>query len=348
VQSSLAEADLALIHALQVAPRIGWAAAAPVLGTSPARLAERWERLRRGGLAWVTAYPALVSGVEATAWVEVDCRPGHRRTVVRRLCEDARVVTVEESALGRDLLVMVRAPELESLTSYILDELPVVDGVVAQRASLSTGVHFEGGGWHLDALDAGQVEALRMAGDAETGGVGEAPRTVPTECVPLMALLAADGRLSAAELARRTGRHPATVRRQLRRLLTSGVVALRCDVAQLHSRWPISCTWLARVPPHEVGRTVKAIATLPELRLCASTTGRTNLMITVWVRSLADVLRLEHLLGERLPWLDVVDTSINLRTAKRMGWLLDAEGRSTGRVVPFALPGEPQTADGPG
>jgi hypothetical protein len=43
-------------------------------------------------------------------------------------------------------------------------------------------------------------------------------------------------------------------------------------------------------------------------------------------------------LGERLPFLQLRDNAINLRTPKRVGWMLDATGRSTGRViVPSAL-----------
>lgn len=343
MQPTLAETDLALIHALQVAPRVTWSDAAPVLGTTPTRLAARWERLRREGLAWVTAYPALVAGEGTLAWVEVDCAPGARPDTLRALARDPRVLTIQESARGRDLHLVVMAPDLPSLTGFILDDLPSVSGVVGQRTSLSTAVHYEGGDWQLDALDAAQVEALR--GAASGGGAtglrterrGRRP-SAPPESGALLAQLAVDGRMSAAELARRTGGHPATVRRQLARLLGSGLVSLRCEVAQLHSRWPISCLWLARVPPHEIARTIKAISTLPELRLCASTTGETNLVLTVWVHSLADLLRLERLVGEQLPWLDVVDTSVNLRTAKRMGWLLDADGRSTGEVVPALLP----------
>ena len=45
-------------------------------------------------------------------------------------------------------------------------------------------------------------------------------------------------------------------------------------------------------------------------------------------------LRIERTLGEHLPWLRLRDNAINLRTPKRMGWLLDRSGRATGRVVP--------------
>ena len=45
----LTEEDLALINALQIAPRLSWADAAEVLGVHATRLAARWERLRSAG-----------------------------------------------------------------------------------------------------------------------------------------------------------------------------------------------------------------------------------------------------------------------------------------------------------
>ncbi len=155
----------------------------------------------------------------------------------------------------------------------------------------------------------------------------------PRDPWPLIEALAVDGRLTASELARRTDRNAATVRRQLPRLLASGLLTFRCEVSQLHVGRPVSCNWLARVPVDEHARTVQALATLPELRLCVSTTGETNVMLTAWTRSLTDLLALERFVGERLPWLAIMDSSVTLRVAKRMGWLLDDEGRRTGEVV---------------
>lgn len=336
MNTALEEADLALIHALQITPRMTWAEAAPILGSNPATLAARWSRLRGEGLAWVAAYPGAGRAEVTTALIEIDCTPGARPSVVRHLCRDPRALSVEESARGRDLLLTVMTTDLRSLTEFVLDDLPAVPGIAAQRTYLTTEVHAEGSRWRLDALDAQQVAALKsLDRTARDGRSSDAPPpSPPPDAWPLVQAVSADGRISAAELARRTGRNPATVRRQLSRLLASGHLTLRCEVAQVQSRWPISCSWLARVPSHELERTVRALATLPELRLCASTTGETNMMMTVWVRSLADLLRLERHLGEKLPWLDVVDTAVTLRTAKRMGWLLDGEGRCTGEVVP--------------
>jgi DNA-binding Lrp family transcriptional regulator len=303
----------------------------------PAALSARWQRLRSAGLAWVTAHPGGTFGHVVVALVEVDCVPGARAEVVRVLCRDARVVTVEESTRGRDLLLTVMTRDLRALTAFALDDLPCIPGVDRQRTYLTTAVHRDGSKWRLDALDPERQAAFAAASQVTNSAQGVTP---PPNAWPLIEALAADGRRSAADLARITRRTPATVQRQLNRLLSCGLLSVRCEVAQAVSRRSISCTWAGRVAAADHDRTVAALATLPELRLCASTTGGTNMMITVWVRSLMEVHRLELLLGERLPWLQLRETAVNLRTPKRMGWMLGPDGRTTGEVVaPIALAG---------
>ncbi|MGA7205706.1 MAG: AsnC family protein, partial [Specibacter sp.] len=54
--TQLSEEDLALIHALQIAPRAGWVDLGAVLGVHPSNAAARWERLVASGAAWITAH----------------------------------------------------------------------------------------------------------------------------------------------------------------------------------------------------------------------------------------------------------------------------------------------------
>lgn len=325
----LDELDLALIHALQVAPRVSWVQAGAVLGASPAVLAERWARMRAGGLAWVTAHVTASTPDLIVGFVDVDCLPEARPDVVRHLCRDPRAVTVEEAVRGRDLQLTVMVRDLAALTRFVLDDLPHVPGVRQTRWRLTTGIHAEASRWRLKVLGPEQVRTLTAIAGRHRGPATTPPRH-PGD---LIEALARDGRLTAADLARVTGRNPATVRRQLPRLLGSGLLTLRCEVAQAHSGSPVCCHWLGRIPVGEHARTVQALATMPELRLCVSTTGETNLMLTAWTRSLTDLLALERLMAEKLPWLSIVDSSVTLRAAKRMGWLLDDEGRCTGDVV---------------
>lgn len=328
------ERDLMLLHGLQIAPRVAWAEAGRILGATATTLAGRWERLRSEGLAWVTAHPSGTFGDTMVSFVEVDCAPGRQAEVTQVLCQDPRAVTVELSARGRDLFLTVMTQDLASLTRFVLDDLLQIPGVQRQRTYLATAVHRQARDWRLNALDGEQRAAFESVGLGRPTGDGR----LPADAWPLIAALAGDGRASAADLARATGRNPATVRRQLARLIESSVLSFRCEIAQEPSLWPLHCTWLARVPEPEKERTVAAIATLPELRLCVSTTGETNLLIVIWAHSQTDLLRLERVVGEKLPWVTMVETVFNLRTAKRMGWMIDTKGRATGDfVVPTAL-----------
>ena len=74
----LSEEDLALINALQIAPRLSWADAAEVLGVHATTLAARWERLRAAGASWVTAHLMGDPQQMCLAFVDVECEM-HRR-----------------------------------------------------------------------------------------------------------------------------------------------------------------------------------------------------------------------------------------------------------------------------
>lgn len=325
------ERDLELLHALQIEPRVSWSDAARILGSSRATLVERWNRLRSAGLAWVTAHPGGSYRNVTLALVEVDCLPGARAQVVEAVCRDPRAVTVEESTRGRDLLLTVITADLPSLTTFLLEDLEALPGVARQRSYLATTVHRHGSHWRLDALAPAQQVGLQRT--SRVAPAAEA-LTPPRHAWPLIEALARDGRATAAELAHATGRNASTVRRQLDRLLRSDLLSFRCELAAEISGWSVSSTWTARVEPADHERTIRALAALPELRMCLSTTGDTNIAMTIWTHSLADMRRIERLLGQHLPWLQLRDNAVNLRTPKRMGWLLDPAGRATGTVIP--------------
>ncbi|WP_030903584.1 Lrp/AsnC family transcriptional regulator [Streptomyces sp. NRRL F-5126] len=331
----LDERDLQLLHGLQIAPRATWTDAARILGATRATLVARWERMRASGLAWVSAQPGNAYRDVTLALVEVDCLPGTRAGVVRALCEDARVVTVEESTRGRDLLLTVITRDMPALTEFLFDTLESLPGVARQRSHVATAVHRHGSHWRLGALGPAQEAAFERLAPATSSAASAPPQF---DAWPLIEALAHDGRASAADLARATGHNPATVRRRLGRLLGSGLVSFRCELAAEVSGWSVSSTWTARIDPAGHDRAVAALATLPELRMCVSTTGETNLAMTVWTRTVEEILHIERLFGARLPELRVRENAINLRTPKRMGWMLDSAGRATGTlVVPAAL-----------
>ena len=140
--------------------------------------------------------------------------------------------------------------------------------------------------------------------------------------------------MSATQLAQSIGSSPATVRRRLHRIEREHLLSFRCEVANVVSRWPVIATFWASVPPDALADTAQAVAALPGVRLCTAVTGASNLLMTMWLRSLADSQRMEGLLSKHFPDLVLNDRAVALRVAKRMGRLIDDAGRSTG-VVPI-------------
>ena len=326
------EYDLQLLNLLQIAPRISWAAAADVLGSSPGTVAAHWRRLRSEGLAWIAVHPNDPgSDRVVTAFVDVDSSPGGRYALGRELCADGRVVSVEECGRGRDLLLTVMVPDLDALSRFVLDELSARPSVMRTRTSVATEIFADGSAWRLDALDAGQLRAVAATRGAETPAVSGARGA--SEDWPLIEVLTADARTSVSDLARASGRNPATARRQLGRLLSSDRLTFRCDMAYRQAGWPVACSWLARVPPADLAHAVAELRRLRQLRLCARITGEANLVLTMFSRSVRELGRLEQVLGERLPNLVLQESMLHLRPLKRMGWILDASGRCTGEVV---------------
>ena len=323
------EDDLALTNALQERPRATWAELAAVLGCTEATAARRWQRLSRTGSAWVTVVPGPNSAA-CVAFVGLLCAAGQREEVAAVLARDPAAVTVELSAGSQDLLVEVVAADLASLSRYLLGRVDRIPGVLRTTVSLATNVVTEASRWRLDALEPGQSTALR--GMARATRQGATPRTLSPLDRQLLLALGEDGRRSWQDLAQRTGTSTATARRRVERLLTTGEATLRCDIAgPLYTR-PVTVMLWANVPAPALDEVARLLTPLAPVRFIATIAGTHNLLITVWLRTVDEIHRLEAELAARHPQLAVADRMVMLHTVKRMGHLVDARGRSTGTV----------------
>ena len=326
---TLDETDLALVHALQIDPRAPWTLVGQVLGINPVTAARRWARLTEEQLAWVTCYPGQGPATRhVVAFVEVDCEPAERRRLIEVLAQDPRVATVEVVAGGRDLMLTMFIADLGALSRYLLDELSGLQGVRGMRTQVGTGIFAHGAGWRLDALSADQQERIARGATPQPTGHDLTDAYVRE----LLLSLGQDGRRSAAQLAESVGASPSTVRRRLTRVESEQLISFRCEVANVVSGWPVIATFWASVPPEDLAKTAQAIAGLSGVRLCTAVTGASNLLITMWLRSLSDSQRIEALLAQHFPELVLNDRAVVLRVVKRMGRILDEAGRSVGAV----------------
>jgi DNA-binding Lrp family transcriptional regulator len=202
----------------------------------------------------------------------------------------------------------------------------------------------EGSRWRLRELDDEQcarLEAGRVADVPPDPRASTAPAWDPLDA-RLLDQLSTDGRMSICDLAEATGGGLTTVRRRLQSLLASRV-SLRCDLARPLSGWPLSAVYFASVPAPYLEETSRVLSGVREVRSCAITAGPHNLVIDVWLRTLADVHTFEVHLSRRLPRLRIDDRSVVLSTVKHMGRLLDRDRHCAG-VVPLRHPQETRQA----
>src|SRR3954453_23509966 len=228
---ALDEDDLALVEALQRDPRAPWTAVAEMVGTNAATASRRWERLIASGGAWVTGAPGPGSQhAQLLAYVEATCLPSEKTRVAQQLAGDAHALSVDITAGGRDLLLTVAAVDLPTLGRYLLERLDRGGGGAGTRAPVATRLYTEGSLWRLGVLPS-------------TGPGTSLPATRPAVLDEvdreLMSALGVDGRASYAALAEATGISQPTARRRVERLISSGAVLLRTEVAAPLAGWPV-------------------------------------------------------------------------------------------------------------
>lgn len=331
--ANLDETDLALVHALQLQPRVPWARLAEVLEVHPATLTRRWERLTREGLAWFSCYPQSTRNWTAHAWsaaafVEVECAPGLRGQVAERIAQLPAVWNIDATSGPRDLMLTMLAPSILDLDRRVSEVIASVPGVRATRTHFFRSLVRDGSQWRLNALSEEQQRALRSSSRREPSSRPE------QQDLAVLRLLGPDARLPAASVARALGCAHSTAGRWIGRVLGARFTSVRCEVAHHVAGWQVAATLWLDVPQTELVSTAESIARLPEIRLCATVSSEANLAVQIWLHHMADLDRFEMLLCTRFPGTRVLDRWITPRFVKRLGHLIGEDGRRTGFVSP--------------
>lgn len=329
----LDEADLALVHALQLNPRVAWARLAGVLDVDASTLSRRWSRLSGEGLAWFTCYPANTldwTAYEALAFVEVECVPGKRPTVVERLSLLAGVWNIDVTAGRRDLMLTVIGRSMIELDSEIVESVNAVIGVVASRTHFARRIFADGSDWRLDALSPAQQQAVTVP-QAKQRALRPAHGDLE-----LIHLLGPDARLPASRVAQRLGCSVSTASRRIERVIGSEFTKVRCEIAHYLAGWHVSATLWLDVPQQDLTSIATAIARLPHVRICATVVGQANLVAQIWLHRLEDLDQFEMVVGKQFGGTRVVDRWVTPRFAKRLGHIIGPDGRRM-EFVPLGL-----------
>lgn len=329
----LDEADLRLVNALQIGPRLPWTVIGDILGGHPTSLAARWDRLTASGAAWITAHPVGSPDQMSLSFHDVQCDPARREDAVRAIAEIPDVFTIEECYRNRDMMLTVITPTPTWLVESVYPQLDRVPGLTRYETSFCTKLHYSAYSWRLDTLTAGQRNALHHAAGSRTPHRG----ALPPKYRPIIQELSRNGRATAAEIAGAVGLHPTTARRQLQKILGAGVLSFRCEVANGLVGYPIICQWFARLPAGRHNDAAAQLGSFGALRLCASTTGATNFMFMMWLRTAADIMAVEQAAAKRIPDLELVESVVIANVRKRVGRMLNRDGTATGEII---VPGD--------
>ncbi len=323
------ELDVAIVDAVRTAPRASWRDLAPVLEVDPATISRRWSRMQSEGHAWVTAHPAGAA-TPSCALVEIDCTPGRAVEVANVLAGDSEAATVKLTSGARQVLVLAQAPDLDALSTYLLDRVGHIPGITSLRSNIATRAPLEASRWREGALDLRQRSKL----NARTKNQQDDTTTLQAADLDIIRALSVDGRMSFERLSDHVGMGPVAVRRRLARLEGAGLVTYRCDTSRRLAGHVVAAVYFGSIDARDLDEAEERIRTLPGVRACSLVAGPHNVIIDAWLRSAGEAHDLERTLGQVLPALRVQDRSVVLRTVKLLGRVLDFEGRSI-RSVPL-------------
>ncbi|MEV0766166.1 Lrp/AsnC family transcriptional regulator [Nocardia sp. NPDC050435] len=332
----LDEQDLALIHALQICPRGSWSELASILRSTPTTLAKRWARLTESGLAWITAYPhPATMPNHVVALLEIEAPTPTLDHIAGLLTAERRAVHVTYYARGC-LMITVIAASLEDFGQLLHGDLATMSGVNT-TSHIVTRSHVEASRWRLNALDPAEIERLRRLNMSLSHLGTAAMRALSPAELPIAEALVRDGRASAKTVAEQIGKPDSTVRRHMGALLRSRALSFRCEIAQPMTRWPVTATFWCRAPAADRQDLLDQLRWEPRLRTCMSVAGRANFVVTIWIESISEILSFQEWLEARMPAGEILDTSIVVKAKKRMGWILEPDGRASGEIVPYLV-----------
>ncbi len=197
----LSELDYAIVHAVQLSPRVPWTQVAASLGTSERVIARRWDRLAEAGEAWVAPAPGPATATFCAAFALVRCEPGQRLAVAERLAEHPEVASVDVIVGDWDLQLDVVAPSLDALGEFLMRRLEPTAGVHRVETAIGARVYREGSKWELQSLDPQQVRDLRPGESTGTARIG--PATDDTDRAIINAMMD-DGRMAWSDVAARS------------------------------------------------------------------------------------------------------------------------------------------------
>lgn len=328
----LSELDRQLVGALQINPRISWKRLGTILAADATTLSRRWTRLLDERTVWSTFFevPARskVNPIKV-ALIEICCAPGCRDRIATRLSGERLIYSIDCTSGDRDLAVMVSGTSLLSLDEFVQTTIAVIPGVVKTRSHFLNTIYRDGPSWRIRGLSPDHVTDLGRSLPVRF------PNTPPSPLHrELISALNPDPRRSIAALQQEVGRSASTVSRAVDTLMSVDWTSWRTDLAHEHLGWEAAVWIWFHADGPDLPQVVHTLGLMGQTRLTASVSGQANVAATFWLRELRELDLIERQLSARFPALRIIDRWFVPRVVKRLGHVLDSEGRHD-RYVPI-------------
>ncbi|MFF8908730.1 Lrp/AsnC family transcriptional regulator [Streptomyces olivaceoviridis] len=255
----------------------------------------------------------------STWLLRLRCTPDSAEQLAGALARRPDTAYVSVISGGTEVMCAMKPRTRQARDELLLDRLQRTPRVISVSAHCLLH-HFYGGpvGWlsKINALSLDEQAALRPP----PVDPGTSPVVLEDADEELLAVLARDGRASITELRANTGLPESTVKRRLDRLRATGILYL--DVQFDHKQLGndvVAILWLT-VAPAALANVGRALASHPEVRFAAATTGQANIVAATLHAGTGD---LYTYLSDKIGALDgvrSVETALTLREVKQLAY----------------------------
>jgi DNA-binding Lrp family transcriptional regulator len=316
---SLDQLDRQIAAALQLQPRATWRQIAAVIGATESTVRRRAERLLQTGVVRTTVIADAVIP-HVSVLMQCACRPVDAAEVARALADldDVRFVALVTGPF--DVVAEMVTPSHQDLARIILRELPAVAGIV--RSSTATVLrNFKTSyDWSRDHVG---PRAAELEQRNHNGSPPGSPPALDDIDRRILDRLREDGRSSFADLAARCGVTESMARRRVDYLFTRASVRPIALVDPRLLGFDVELLLWLRVDLARLERVAAALASRREVRYVSATSGYSDLVCEVIVRSHNDLYTFLTTVVGTLDGVRQVDGASELVTVKRSHIRLD-------------------------
>jgi DNA-binding Lrp family transcriptional regulator len=316
---SLDYLDRQIAAALPLHPRATWRQIAAVIGATESTVRRRGERLIQAGVVRTTVIADAVIP-HVSVLMQCACRPVDAADVARALADldDARFVALVTGPF--DVVAEMVTPSHQDLARVLLRDVPAVGSIV--RSSTATVLrNFKTSyDWCRDLVGPRAAELEQRNHNASPPG---SPPALDDVDLRILDRLREDGRSSYADLAVRCGVTESMARRRVDYLFTRASVRPIALVDPRLLGFDVELLLWLRVDLAQLERVAAALASRREVRYVSATSGYSDLVCEVVVRSHNDLYAFLTTVVGTLDGVRQVDSASELVTVKRSHLRLD-------------------------